>query len=368
MTTGNDAYRKLQQHLDEMPVGFPATTSGVELNLLKEIFTPEQAKIALYLDYKHRTVDQIWETAKATVSSREELTRILDETVAKGGISRRERGDQKQYAVLPLLLWGMYEHQLKRITPGFLTNLGQYMQGEFGREIASSKLPKMRVIPVEESIDVEHVVATYDELQHIIEEAGEQIAIQECMCRKVADLQGKNCQYTDRREVCMSFGDLAELYIAEGWGRRISRGEALSFAQQSQDEGLVLMPGNQQEATFMCACCGDCCGMLSVIKNFPAPAYMVASNYYAQVNTELCQGTATCVERCPLAAVKLEDGVASVDLARCIGCGVCVPTCPQNAIALVQKAQETVPPQTQEDLFDRILADKQSLVSASDGP
>ncbi len=232
------------------------------------------------------------------------------------------------------------------------------MQNEFGYELASSRIPKMRVIPVEESVEAEHHIATYDELRGLIQRAGDSIGIQECMCRKVADLQGKPCQSTDRREVCMSFGDLAELYIEEGWGRRISREEALGFAHQSESEGLVLMPGNEQEAAFMCACCGDCCGMLSMIKYLPRPADVVASNYYAQVNPVLCQGSETCVQRCPMSAVKMEGAQASVDQARCIGCGLCVPTCPQNAITLAKKAVETVPPQTEADLFDRILASK----------
>jgi electron transport complex protein RnfB len=360
MADAADAYRELQEHLNKMPIGYPATQSGVEINLLKTIFTPEEARIATHLDYKHKTVAQIFETAKVEVGSKEELTRILDGIVAKGGITRKVRENQKQYAVLPLVLWGMYEYQLKRLTPDFLINFGQYMQGEFGYELASSSIPKMRVIPVEESITAEQPIATYDELHHLIEQAGDQIGIQECMCRKVMDLQGKPCQSTDRREVCMSFGDLAELYIEEGWGRRISQEEAFAFARQNEQEGLVLMPGNEQQAAFMCACCGDCCGMLSVIKNFPRPADIVASNYYAQVNTELCRGTGTCVQRCPMGAVGMDDGVSSVDLARCIGCGLCVPTCPQNAILLAKKAQEIVPPRTEEDLFDKILGDKRS--------
>jgi hypothetical protein len=44
-------YRKLQKHLDKMPVGYPATASGVELRLSKFLFTPKQARIALELDY-----------------------------------------------------------------------------------------------------------------------------------------------------------------------------------------------------------------------------------------------------------------------------------------------------------------------------
>jgi ferredoxin len=361
MAVETDAYRKLQEHLDKMPVGYPATKSGVEIDLLKAIFTPEQAKIAVHLDYKHKTVDQIFETATVQVGSREELTRILDEIVSKGGVSRRRVDDQLQYAVLPFILWGMYEHQLKRLDPAFLNDVGQYLMGELGYELATSKLPKMRVIPIEESVEAEHRIATYDELRHLIEQAGEHIAVQECVCRKVNDLQGKHCQATERREVCMSMGHLADLYVEEGWGRKVDQNEALEIARKNEAEGLVLMPGNEQEPAFMCACCGDCCGMLSMIQNFPKPADVVGSNYYAQVNTELCTGIGTCVERCPMDAVLMDNGFASVKLARCIGCGLCVPTCPENAIVLVKKDQEIVPPLTEEDLFDTILAQKSTL-------
>jgi hypothetical protein len=37
-----------------------------------------------------------------------------------------------------------------------------------------------------------------------------------------------------------------------------------------------------------------------------------------------------------------------------------VPTCPQRALSLVQKAQPVVPPRTEEELFDRILAGKRN--------
>ena len=120
MAAETDAYRRLQKHLDKMPVGFPATKSGVEINLLKGIFTPEEASIATHLDYKHKTVDQIFETAQVEVGSKEELTRVLDDIVSKGGITRRRVDDQLQYAVMPFILWGMYEHQLKRLDPAFL--------------------------------------------------------------------------------------------------------------------------------------------------------------------------------------------------------------------------------------------------------
>jgi NAD-dependent dihydropyrimidine dehydrogenase PreA subunit len=364
MADSNEAYRALQQHLDRMPIGYPAAQSGADINLLKLIFTPAEAQIATHLDYKHKTAAQIFEAAQAEAGSVEELAGILDGIVSKGGISRRVRDGEKQYAVLPLAAWGMYEHQLKRITPDFLVNYGQYMAGEYGYELASTGVPVTRIIPVEESISAEHAVATYDELQHLIQQAGDQIAIQECMCRKVMDWQGKPCQSTDRREVCMSFGDLAELYIAEGWGRRISQAEAYTFAQQSEQEGLVLMPGNQQRVDFMCACCGDCCGVLGMLKYMPRPADAVGSNYYAQVNADLCTGTGLCVDRCPMDAVTLTNSVAAVDLARCIGCGVCVSTCPDGALSLVHKSYEMVPPLTEAHRLETIRANKQARTQA----
>jgi ferredoxin len=159
----------------------------------------------------------------------------------------------------------------------------------------------------------------------------------------------------------MSLGDLADLYIEEGWGRGISQKEALEIARKNEEEGLVLMPGNQQEATFMCACCTDCCAVQDMLRQVPRPADVVASNYYAQVNADLCTQCATCVDRCPTKAVKVKDAIVSVDLARCIGCGLCVPTCTENAMLLVKKAQEIVPPVTEEQFYESLMAPKRTV-------
>jgi ferredoxin len=344
-----------------MPVGFPATNSGVEINLLEAIFTPFEAKVATQLDYKHKTIAQIFETVNEAIESEEDLKRILDNIVAKGGISRRTRNSQPQYAVIPFLIWGMYEQQLKRLDTEFLKNTGEYLMGEMGYELAINKMPKMRVIPIEKSVEVKLRVTNYDELRHLIERSSEHLAIQDCLCKKVSDMQGKHCDFTDRREVCMSLGDLADLYVEEGWGRRINQEEALEIARKSEEEGLVLMPANEQEPTFICACCTDCCQVLAMARAYPKPTDVLGSNYYAEVDAESCAASGTCVRRCPMNAVSIESGMASVDLTRCIGCGVCVPTCPKHAIHLVKKDQEIIPPRTEEELFDTIRAQKSSL-------
>ena len=49
MNTENAVYRRLQEHLDNSPLGYPRTESGVEIELLEKLFTPEEAEIATHL-------------------------------------------------------------------------------------------------------------------------------------------------------------------------------------------------------------------------------------------------------------------------------------------------------------------------------
>ena len=47
----DDVYVRLREHLDNLPVGFPKTESGVELRILKRLFTEEEAEMAMHLSY-----------------------------------------------------------------------------------------------------------------------------------------------------------------------------------------------------------------------------------------------------------------------------------------------------------------------------
>jgi hypothetical protein len=49
----DNVYRQLQQHFDSFPLRFPKTETGVEIRLLKRLFTPEEAKIATFLKCGH---------------------------------------------------------------------------------------------------------------------------------------------------------------------------------------------------------------------------------------------------------------------------------------------------------------------------
>lgn len=356
-------YRDLKKHLNKLPVGYPGTKSGVEIRLLKWFFNPEEARLAMKLSYKPCSIEDIYEMVKESGMSFNDMERMLNGMMQNGVIGYMEREGTRYFFNLPLLI-GMYERQLNRLTPEFLADFDEYASSRaFGLEFLGTELPQMRTIPVGKSIKPEHYVTTYDHLTDLINGADGPIAIGECICRKAASMRGNPCQKTSRLETCMGFGDTAANYIRAGMGREVSKKEALDIAWQNEADGLVLQPSNSQKAEFICSCCGCCCGMLRVHKDLPRPLDFWSTNYYASVDPESCTGCETCVERCQVDAVGIDErlGVATINLDRCIGCGNCVSSCPSEAISLFKKDKEVTPPENWENLFDIIMANKKGI-------
>ncbi|MEJ2248605.1 MAG: 4Fe-4S binding protein [Candidatus Lokiarchaeota archaeon] len=357
-----DIYKKLRLHLDNQPIGYPETESGVEIRILKHLFTPEQAQIALTLGFYPEKIKKIHRKLKNYNS--QELVDKLDEMYLKGLINRgvrHEKGEQVKYYALAPLAIGMYEYQLKKLTPEFFEDVEDYFDEAFIDEFNRTKIPQLRTIPIEQTVEHEQSIASYDDLRHVIETIGGPIAVAECICRIGKDLVGDPCKRTDLRESCFSFRSAAKLYIEKGLGREISKEEALRILGKAQDDGLVLQPSNSLRPMNICTCCGCCCGVLSHQKKLGQPAQFFASNYYAQVDVDECIGCGICEERCNMDAVHMEDAIAVVDLARCIGCGVCVPTCTSEAIKLVQKKESLVPPKSTVDTYLAIMDKKAEL-------
>jgi len=360
MDAEEQTYRELQQHLDEHPIGFPATRSGAETRILKRFFSPEEARLAMHLSYQPCSTERIRETVKESGMAFSDVDAMLNGMMKNGVIGRIEREGTHYFYNLPFVV-GMFEGQLNRLTPEFLKEVEEYTSDKaFGLNFLSTKVPQMRTIPVGRSITVDHHVTTYDHLTEIINRTDGPIVINECLCRKVAAMKGNPCQKTSRLETCMALGDIAKNCVGAGMGRVISREEALDITRRNEADGLVLQPSNTQEIEFVCACCGCCCGMLRVHKMLPRPVDFWATNYYASVDTETCTGCGLCVERCQVNALAIDEGhsVSSINLARCIGCGNCVSSCLSQALSLVKKEKEVVPPLDTQDLYRVIMANK----------
>ena len=80
-----DIYEKLRERLDMFPQGFPKTKSGVELKILKELFSPEEAEIMLVLRPTPELVSVISERMGRDES---EMADILYQMSKKGLILR----------------------------------------------------------------------------------------------------------------------------------------------------------------------------------------------------------------------------------------------------------------------------------------
>ena len=52
------------------------------------------------------------------------------------------------------------------------------------------------------------------------------------------------------------------------------------------------------------------------------------------IDKEKCTGCGSCVDACPVDALKLDGDKAVVDEDTCIDCGTCVDECPVEAISL----------------------------------
>lgn len=360
MEKSEHVYTKLQRHLDSQAVGFPATKSGSEIRILKHIFTPIEAEIATCLTYKFEPLETVFKRAGHIVESPEKLADLLDCIEEKGGIELKIKEGEKLYCNAPLVV-GMYEYQVGKLTPEFIKDFNEYTSDKkFGVELLSTKLPQMRTIPIAESIQTQHNVSTFDEVAALLQQAEAPFAIFECICRQKKSLAGEPCQVTDRKETCFAAGNMAQSILRNGLGREITLDESISILEQNQKQGLVLQPSNTEKAEFICSCCGCCCGMLAMQKKLPKPVDFWASNFYAVIDTDTCNGCGICEKRCQVGAVSVSEKKqpAVVDLNRCIGCGVCIPTCPTKAISLQKKPAETRPPQTREELYDIIMANK----------
>jgi hypothetical protein len=170
-----------------------------------------------------------------------------------------------------------------------------------GRQSASRRPGQARTIPINKSINVEHHVATYDQVRAIAQNSPGPFVVLKCICRQGKALRNVPCAKTSRSETCLGLGNMAAMVLRRNHGREVTRDEVLAILQQNEDDGLVLQPANSQQPEFVCSCCGCCCGL-------------------------------------------------------------CVPTCPSEAVRLKKKTTETSTPIDGEELYDEIMANKTGAI------
>jgi len=367
MDTEDKIYRDLQQFLDTLPGGFSAMESGSDIRLLKYLFSPEEAKVAVHLSMKPEPAKEIHSRIQksGTPVSNEELQRILNQMLYKGTLRAYYEGyDQTHYRAPDPTAGGMISVQLEhKLTQEFNDRLNEYMSEKSAERTPGQKiLNPLRTVPVGKSIPhpERFPVNTYDDVRKMIEDAPGPFAVANCVCRQKTRRFGEKCSKTDLEETCLMINpDHARRYVDMEVGRFITRDEVYDIIKRAQEDGLVLQPENSKKPEAICICCGDCCVFLKPMKALPRPAELFLTNYFVEVDPELCNGCEICVEKCQMDARAMVDGIAVVNLDRCIGCGNCVVLCASNANRLEKREPEMVPPDDKEAYYTTLLAHKQ---------
>jgi len=349
-------YRRLAEHLDRLPDGFPPSETGADLRLLERLFTLEEAELAVHLTLDRETAQVIASRAGLPL---DQVESRLDEMTQKGLIFALEtQGGSFVYQAVPLVV-GIYELQINDLSQELLDDFYAYWSSIKERPQVET-IPQMRTIPVGESIEHHPEALPYEQVNELVK-SHDRFAVTKCICRHTAKMRGEGCNAPE--ESCMVFGDWADFYVRTGRGRSISRSEVTEILAKSDAANLVLQPSNSREIDFICSCCGCCCGILGGLKSYPNPAELVASAFIAQLDPDVCDGCWICLDRCQMDALAADVSQVILKSERCIGCGLCVTTCSSGALSLTRKPESilTSVPATLDATWRTIVQDQAKM-------
>ena len=344
-------------------IGYGSNKSPELIALLKSLFNEDEVLVAVNLS--PMAPEPPAKVAERIGKDPGKIADTLDGMADKGLIYSSIRNGEKWYKIIQLVP-GIFELQFMK---GEVTDRAKELAKLFDdyfhastpeeRQISSDSEESIhfaRVIPIEKALDPQTHVFPFEQARKYIE-ASDAITVSTCYCRHKQRLLDRGCDYPD--EVCLQIGPFAEFVKERGFGRAISKEEALEVLKKSADAGLVHTSSNTQERIdFICNCCTCCCGILKGVSHFNAPVRTISSNYEAKVDEDLCTGCGECVDKCQLEAIVLADNVAKINVDRCIGCGVCAYHCPFEAMTLVSRKDFVEPPKSFRDLIAKQAAAK----------
>ena len=180
-----DVYRLLQEKLDGYSVGFPATESGVEIKILKKLFSKEDAEIFLSLS---PTLEKPEEIAARLGQLTQQLAKNLEDMALRGLLFRVKNNNELKYGATAFI-HGIFEFQLLRMDLELAELIDRYLDEGLDRSLINARGTFLRTIPIAQSIPPEHHIASFDDAAEILRGAGK-IVVADCICRKKKELVG----------------------------------------------------------------------------------------------------------------------------------------------------------------------------------
>ena len=360
-------YLNLAKHLEDLIMGYPY--SDALLELLAEMFTPQEAQIALAIPndlppLEVVSADRIIsrcelppQTVRDALHSLAQRHLIYSRITADGmaGYALLQVG----YGIPQTFFWGGREDSNARRMAKLV--LKYFTVPTTGKIYGGVKTKSYKYSPVGVSIDVAmQGVLPSEQIGPIVQQTSK-IAVAHCPCRMSAKLLGRtDCHHS--LENCLKYDEMAEFVIDKGIARQISKDECMHILEKSEREGLVHMVDNTRgQVKHTCNCCGDYCWNVGIIRRRKIPRDQLMAVYFIrETELEECIGCGACADICPVDAVAMADGLPVVDMDWCIGCGVCAVTCPADVIRISRRLNESAP-ETFKDLHQRIKKEKKAL-------
>jgi len=354
----DEILRQLRKRLDKNPIGLPEHTSIYEI--LSILFTEKEAELGAGFPLG---VVAIEELQKAVGKDKDELEGILKGMMKKGLVVTTSKDGQTRY-LLSAAFVGFFEFTFMRASESLpMKRLAELMHAykntpEFIQEFFSPGTSRGRTYVYSDNLpEVKSEILRFDEAAEQIKMAGRG-SLTKCYCRHEAWHLGKNCS-APIDDICMTLGKASDFVVEQGFARRASVSELLDVLKKAEDYGLVHIGDNVfNETTFICNCCGCCCGFLHGITQQHLKHAVTTTNYIARLDEEECNGCEACVDHCQIKAIKMAGDYPVVNEEVCIGCGVCAHFCPSGAMKMVERERKVIPPKTYKDLMVRLMKEK----------
>jgi len=125
----SDTYEQLRQRLDDLATGYPATKTGVEIRILKKLFTIEDAELFLgLLPMLETPNDAASRLGRDPIKTAEQM----EQMAKKGLLFRQVKDDSQRYAAIPFVV-GLFEFQLNSVDRELSDDLYEYYETALGK-------------------------------------------------------------------------------------------------------------------------------------------------------------------------------------------------------------------------------------------